>query len=1020
MKKNYLFTILTFLLVSLFSFAQTARVQVIHNSADAAAALVDVYLDGTLLIDDFAFRTASPFIDAPASTEIEVAIAPSNSTSVSDAIVTFNYTLTENTTYVLVAEGIVSPSGYSPATAFGIAVYDMGREAAASTGNTDVLVHHGATDAPTVDVRERTLGATVVNDISYGDFQGYLELPTADYILDVQTSDATTTVASYSAPLSTLSLDNQALVVVASGFLDPTQNSNGAAFGLWVALPSGGALVELPAAAAPTARVQVIHNSADAAAALVDVYLDGTLLIDDFAFRTASAFIDAPATADIEVAIAPSTSTSVNDAIATFNYNLAIGETYVLVAEGIVSASGYSPATPFDIAVYDMGREAAASTGNTDVLVHHGATDAPTVDVRERTLGATIVNDASYGDFAGYLELPTADYILDVQTADATTTVASYSAPLSTLNLDDEALVVVASGFLDPTQNSNGAAFGLWVALPSGGALVELPAAAAPTARVQVIHNSADAAAALVDVYLDGALLIDNFAFRTASAFIDAPATADIEVAIAPSTSTSVNDAIATFNYNLAIGETYVLVAEGIVSASGYSPATPFDIAVYDMGREAAASTGNTDVLVHHGATDAPTVDVRERTLGATIVNDASYGDFAGYLELPTADYILDVQTADATTTVASYSAPLSTLNLDDEALVVVASGFLDPTQNSNGAAFGLWVALPSGGALVELPAAAAPTARVQVIHNSADAAAALVDVYLDGALLIDNFAFRTASAFIDAPATADIEVAIAPSTSTSVNDAIATFNYNLAIGETYVLVAEGIVSPSGYSPATAFDIAVYDMGREAAASTGNTDVLVHHGATDAPTVDVNEVTGPLVLVDDISFSEYSDYIELPTADYTINVSTANGATVVEEYLAPLSTLGLDDLAITVVASGFLDPTQNSNGAAFGLWVALPSGGALVELPTTALSVDEFGLTDINIYPNPAENILNINFKDFLETEAVLYDISGRMVRNKTLSNVNSTMDVSQLQNGVYILELSNEKGKATKKISIR
>ncbi|MBK6775580.1 MAG: DUF4397 domain-containing protein [Flavobacteriales bacterium] len=38
----------------------------IHNSADLAATQVDVWLDNTLLLDNFALRTASPFIDAPA------------------------------------------------------------------------------------------------------------------------------------------------------------------------------------------------------------------------------------------------------------------------------------------------------------------------------------------------------------------------------------------------------------------------------------------------------------------------------------------------------------------------------------------------------------------------------------------------------------------------------------------------------------------------------------------------------------------------------------------------------------------------------------------------------------------------------------------------------------------------------------------------------------------------------------------------------------------------------------------
>lgn len=231
------------------------------------------------------------------------------------------------------------------------------------------------------------------------------------------------------------------------------------------------------------------------------------------------------------------------------------------------------------------------------------------------------------------------------------------------------------------------------------------------------------------------------------------------------------------------------------------------------------------------------------------------------------------------------------------------------------------------------------PSARVQVIHNSADAAASEVDVYLDGVLTLDNFTFRTASPFIDVPAGTPISVAVAPSNSTSVGDAIATFPYTLTEDETYVLVADGIVSPTGYTPSSAttagFDIKVYGMGREASSASGNTDLLVHHGSTDAPTVDVNEESGPSILVNDISYGEFdpNGYLELPTADYTINISTADGVTVVASYDAPLATLNLNDAAAVVVASGFLDPSVNSNGPAFGLWVALPSGGALVELP---------------------------------------------------------------------------------------
>ena len=403
------------------------------------------------------------------------------------------------------------------------------------------------------------------------------------------------------------------------------------------------------------------------------------------------------------LALPPKNSLSVSDTIPglTSAYTLESGETYILIAEGIVSPTGYNPSTPFSIKVYDMGQESASESSNTDVLVHHGSTDAPTVDVRERTAG-TIVDNASFGDFAGYLELPTANYTLDVQNEEGTVTVASFSAPLDDLSLDGQALVVVASGFLDPSMNSNGPAFGLYVALPSGGELVALPSADGPTARVQVIHNSADAIADSVDVYLDGTLLLDNFAFRNATPFVDVPATKDISIAIAPKTSSTVGDAIATFNYNLSIGGTYILVAEGIVSGSGYDPATPFTISVYDMGREMASDMNNTDVLVHHGSTDAPCVDIEEASAGL-LVNNACFGDFAGYLELATQDYVLIIKDSTGENEVIRFGAPLSTLNLDGSALVVVASGFLNPANNSNGASFGLYVALAGGGELVEL-----------------------------------------------------------------------------------------------------------------------------------------------------------------------------------------------------------------------------------------------------------------------------------------------------------------------------
>lgn len=530
----------------------------------------------------------------------------------------------------------------------------------------------------------------------------------------------------------------------------------------------------------------------------------------------------------------------------------------------------------------------------------------------------------------------------------------------------------------------------------------------AQTARVQVIHNCPDDIADSVDVYLNGALLLDNFAFRTATPFINAPAGTAINIDVAPKTSTSVANSIYNLNTTLTAGETYVVVAAGLtgLSTTSYSDTPAFELDVMEMGREEAATSGNTDVLVYHGSTDAPAVDVYESsTLNANAVNNLNYSDFAGYLELPTADYVLEVRDSTGAATVASYDAPLSTLGLQDSAITVLASGFLDPSTNGNGPAFGLYVALPTGGNLIPLPTS---MARLQVIHNCADDIADSVDIYLNGNLLLDNFAFRSATPFIDAPAGVAIDIDVAPKTSTSVSNSIYNLNTTLTSGETYVAVAAGItgLSSTSYSASPAFEIDVFPMAREEAGISGNTDVLIYHGSTDAPTVDIYE-SGVLntTASDDLMYSDFDGYVELPTDDYILEVRDASGMTVVASYLAPLQTLGLEDSAITVLASGFLDPSMNGNGPAFGLYAALASGGDLVALPVGFVSVNEVEDLDISVYPNPTNGIIYIDGDK--SYNVVISDLSGSVV--KEAFNFNGSLDITELPNGFYGLSIEQD-----------
>ena len=264
--KNFLVTAVL-VLTSTVSFSQ-ARIQVLHNSADLAVEMVDVWLDQTLLLDNFRFRKASTFMDAPAGVEITIVIADADSQNPDDPLWSDTYTLIDGETYILVAEGIISDSGYDPATPFDIAVYPNARETAGGIVITDMLSHHGSTDAPTIDIYETSVGlGQLVDNLSYSGFEGYDELPTKNYIFEVRDESGSSLISAYLASFLDFDLKGQAVTLLASGFMNPENNSNGPGFGLWVAPGTGGSFIELPVYY-PIARVQVVHNSADAAAAV--------------------------------------------------------------------------------------------------------------------------------------------------------------------------------------------------------------------------------------------------------------------------------------------------------------------------------------------------------------------------------------------------------------------------------------------------------------------------------------------------------------------------------------------------------------------------------------------------------------------------------------------------------------------------------------------------------------------------------------------------------------------------------
>lgn len=82
--------------------------------------------------------------------------------------------------------------------------------------------------------------------------------------------------------------------------------------------------------------------------------------------------------------------------------------------------------------------------------------------------------------------------------------------------------------------------------------------------------------------------------------------------------------------------------------------------------------------------------------------------------------------------------------------------------------------------------------------------------------------------------------------------------------------------------------------------------------------------------------------------------------------------------------------------------------------------LEEDKIERIRIYPNPANEILNIDTGKLSETEIEIFDISGRLILQQNLTSNQAQINISSYSNGLYFVCLSNNKGEViVKKVSI-
>ncbi len=73
----------------------------------------------------------------------------------------------------------------------------------------------------------------------------------------------------------------------------------------------------------------------------------------------------------------------------------------------------------------------------------------------------------------------------------------------------------------------------------------------------------------------------------------------------------------------------------------------------------------------------------------------------------------------------------------------------------------------------------------------------------------------------------------------------------------------------------------------------------------------------------------------------------------------------------------------------------------------------------VAIYPNPCNNELNINLNQNVVTQFLIFDMQGKLIFEKSINAYYNKIDLSYINDGVYILKINNGSGSSTQKLIV-
>jgi hypothetical protein len=375
---------------------EATRIQFIHNAPDAALGNVDIYFNQVKVVSNLAYKAATPFITAnTGNTEVLVSSAGQNDTLFRIPAVN----LVSGKSYLAMALGLKDTTSFESNPEglnrmFNIIANDSMPEGSLAAGSFQYLVANGCTDAPQLNFNNVANQASLIGSLSYSSLSA-LKSTSSNVIFNISNNDKTKYNGAFL--LNGATLLNQSGVIFTTGFF------NTASFKVMLALNSGS-VIELQRL---KNKLQIIHNSPDTTIRMVDIYANGSKIVDDLGFRKTTGIASTDAYVPVRINIvngnAIDTVNSLWSAsmLPDSNFNIAIAHGFVGAAYRV---NPEAISTNFSVKLISPAKLVSSFSNPTnEVIFFHGGTNVGKLNMQGDQEPLFVAKNNSYGSVYKYM-----------------------------------------------------------------------------------------------------------------------------------------------------------------------------------------------------------------------------------------------------------------------------------------------------------------------------------------------------------------------------------------------------------------------------------------------------------------------------------------------------------------------------------------------------------------------------------------------------------------------------------------